>query len=360
MSRAFAAGLGIVLAGLVSSGAAENKTSLAPGVRGLATRAPADLKVDGRLDEWEGAFCTPLHYNHRHLEDRATQVFALWDEEALYIGLRALDRKPANLSPSGTIYNGDAVEFYVDARSGQALRGKDWTEGAVHLYFTPFNGTAIEPRWEVRRGIATSDVKLAGVELAATSHEWGYEEEFKLPWANFPDFQPRPGSLLGLDVELCSGDGAKRTDRTFNYGSPLSVQQPASQGTVELVERFDRDDLAIVGPSAFPFWVETPWIQPDRAEVRATVGIPPSFIDEVGKVEVRIHDVDGRIVRTIPAAVERFGPEGAGFARAVAHWSIDDFAPNTYFATAQVKSKSGEALTTVAPRMVAEAIITGR
>src|SRR5262245_23082759 len=35
---------------------------LKPGVRGLATRAPADMKIDGDLSEFEGAFCTPVNY----------------------------------------------------------------------------------------------------------------------------------------------------------------------------------------------------------------------------------------------------------------------------------------------------------
>ena len=44
----------------------------------------------------------------------------------------------------------------------------------------------------------------------------------------------------------------------------------------------------------------------------------------------------------------------------MARWSIVDFAPNTYFATARVASRTGKTLTTVAPRMVQEADMTGR
>lgn len=338
----------------------EETTPLKKGVRGLVTLSDGPVTLDGKLDEWSKAFCVPVHYNHPNLDNRAAQFFMMWDDEALYVGLRALDRKRANPGTGGAVFNGDAVEFYLDTRSGDALRGKDWTPGAIHLFYSPFEGTELKPRWVMRQGIATSNTELKGVVVIATTYDWGYEMEFKLPWSNFPGFQAKPGALLAMDAELCSGDGGARTDRTFAYGSPLSVQQPASQGLLELVKSFDPDSLAQVGPAAFPMWVDTPWVQPERAQVQAVVAISPTFLDLVGEVEVRLHDTDGKIVKTKPAQIERFGPSGKGFARAVARWSIDDFAPNTYFATAKIQSRTGKTLTTVAPRMVQEAQMTGR
>ncbi len=333
---------------------------LKDGVRGLVTRASEKVVIDGSLSEWSQAYCTPLLYGAKNLENRASQFFYLWDDEALYLGLRCLDKNQANLAPLGGAFNGDAVEFYLDTRAGDALRSKDWSTGAIHFYYTPFDGTELKPRWVMRQGIATSKTELKGVELAATRTNVSYEIEFKIPWSNFPEFQPKLGALMAVDAEVCFGDGKFRTDRTFAYGSPLSVQQPSSQGLVQLVRTFSPDDLAKVGPSTFPMWVETPWEQSERARVQAVVAIPPAFIPIVGHVEIRIHDTDGKMVKTIPALVESFGPERLGFSRAVAHWSIDDFAPNTYFVTAAVIARTGKTLTTVAPRMVHEANISGR
>jgi hypothetical protein len=361
MRNARLAGLLLGMTGLLGSAKADDSPApLEKGVRGLVVKAPGKVAVDGKLREWSGAFCTPVHYAHRDPSNRASQFFYLWDDEAFYIGLRALDQKPANPGNSGTLWNGDSVEFYFDARVGESLRAKDWSTGAVHLFFTPFEGAKVQPRWAVRQGIATSGVQLQGVEIAATSEGGVYELEFKLPWANFPDFSPKLGSVIALDAELCSGDGAARVDRTFAYGSPLSVQQPASLGKVELVRSFSPGYLSVVGPSTFPMWVETPWTQPERAKVRAVVAIPPAFEDVVGLVDVRIHDLDGKVIQTLKAEIENFGPKGMGFARAVAKWSIDDYAPNTYFATARVEARTGKLLTTVAPRMVQEASMTGR
>jgi hypothetical protein len=138
------------------------------------------------------------------------------------------------------------------------------------------------------------------------------------------------------------------------------VQQPASLGKVELVKAFEPDYFSAVGPAAFPLWVDTPATQPQRGMVQAVVAIPPAFVEIVGLVEIRIHDPEGKIVKTLPAKIEPFGPEGMAFVRATAQWSIDDFAPGAYFATARVASRTGKTMATVAPRMVAEAIISGR
>jgi hypothetical protein len=338
----------------------ETPVPLAPGVRGLVTRTTGALQIDGRLDEWTTAFCTPVHYAHKDPENRAGQFFYLWDDEAFYVGLRCLDKKQANPGALAATYNGDAVEFYIDTRLPDALRGKEWSPGAIHFFFSPYQGAELKPRWVMRGGIATSNVKLEGVEIAATQTLESYTVEFKLPWANFPGFHPKLGAVFALDAELCSGDGATRTDRTFAYGSPLSVQQPASLGKVQLVRSFDPEYFPVVGPSAFPFWVDTPWVQAERAQVQAVVAIPPAFDQYVGEVEVRIHDTDGKVVKTLPARVESLGPKGLEFNRAVARWSVDDYAPGSYFATARVAARTGKTLTTVAPRMVSEAIINGR
>src|SRR5687767_14100381 len=73
---------------------------LQPGVRGVATRAPAGMKVDGDLSEFRGAFCTPVNYFHlqkpEQAKERAAQFFYMWDDEAFYAGLRTLDTKQFN------------------------------------------------------------------------------------------------------------------------------------------------------------------------------------------------------------------------------------------------------------------------
>src|SRR5436190_20934413 len=83
--------------------------ALEPGVRGVATRAPAGMKIDGDLGEFKDAFCTPVNYFHPNLTNRAAQFFYMWDETAFYAGLRTLDQKPANRAPDNQLWEGDGV-----------------------------------------------------------------------------------------------------------------------------------------------------------------------------------------------------------------------------------------------------------
>lgn len=345
-----------VVACLASAHAAD--TGLAPGVRGLVTRATGPVTMDGKLDEWAGAFCTPTQHNHHDLDNRAAQLFYMWDDDNFYLGLRAQDQKRADVGDLPSLWNGDAIEFYFDTRSGDQLRAKDWTDGAVHLFLTAFDKVEVKPRWTVRGGIATSNVKLEGIEIVAALTDYGYEMEFKLPWKNFPNFKTTVGALIGIDGEMCSGDGGGRADRTFTYGSPLSVTQPASQGKIQLVNKLEDKHLLQVAAALLPLWVETPWNQPVRAQVVAVMGVAPALADRVAAVEIRIHDLDGKIVKTLPAKIEKL--KSPLFNRAVAMWPNDDFAPGTFFVTARALDAKGKVLGVVAPRLVQEAQMSGR
>src|SRR5258706_11098663 len=89
---------------------------LQPRVRGLATRAPKDMKIDGDLSEFKDAFCTPVEYFNADLRNRAAQFFYMWDDEAFYAALRTLDTKPADQADDSHLWEGDAVEWYFDTR----------------------------------------------------------------------------------------------------------------------------------------------------------------------------------------------------------------------------------------------------
>src|SRR3989442_14493060 len=124
---------------------------LVPGVRGLATRAPKNMKIDGDLSEFKDAFCTPVEYfsfDAKTLRNRAAQFFYLWDEEAFYAGLRTLDETPANNAPDKQLWEGDAVEWDFDTRLDEYFRSQAWPINAcpcdAHCYWAGPNGTEVQ------------------------------------------------------------------------------------------------------------------------------------------------------------------------------------------------------------------------
>jgi hypothetical protein len=337
---------------------------LAPGVRGLATRAPNRMKIDGDLAEFKSAFCTPVEYfsfDPKTLRNRAAQFFYLWDDEAFYAGLRTLDGSPANLADDAHLWEGDGVEWYFDTRQDENFRSQSWptnpSPGAVHCYWTGLKGTNVQGRFCLRPGYLNAIPKL-GVEVAARRTGNGLEVEFKLPWSNFPNFKPKPDRVIALDAELCYSDGGPRIFRTFAYGSPLSVQQPASLGRIQLVEKLEASYWKECGAVMMPIRCDTAWTQDTKSRVTGLMAIPPNHAADIGKVVFRLLRLDGTSLGDYEGEIETFEAEG-NFQRAVAYWPGELAAPGTYHLLGIVYDKAGKELTRVAPRMVSANMVPG-
>ncbi len=344
--------IGIILAACGARG--REPLPLADGVRGLATRAPAGIKIDGDLAEFRGSFCTPVCYHETNLDadvhNRGAQFFYMWDDEAFYAGLRTLDERQANHAPDDRLWEGDGVEWYFDTRRGPSFRSRDWGPGAVHMYWTAYKGTELAPRWCLRPDMLQA-IPGHGVAVAARRTEYGAEVEFKLPWANFPGFTPELGAVIGLDAELCYSDGEGRVFRTFAYGSPLSVQQPASQARVQLVDTLRTAYWQACGPAMCPMRCDTAWGQQATAQVTALMALPPDHREQIGRVVFRLLDLNGRTTGEYEAEIETLQAEGR-FYRAVGHWPVDAAPPGGHHVLGVVFDRQGEELTRVAPRLV--------
>jgi len=327
---------------------------LAAGVRGLATRAPASMKIDGDLSEFKGAFCTPVEYFNGDLKNRAAQFFYMWDDEAFYAGLRTLDTKPFSSADDDRLWEGDAVEWYFDTRKNADFRSQAWptnaSPGAVHCYWSGLKMAEVQPRFCLRPGFLQA-IPKTGVEVAARRTKAGMEVEFKLPWANFPDFKPKLNEVIALDAELCYSDGGPRVYRTFAYGSPLSVQQPASLGKVQLVERLEPAHWAACGPVMMPIRCDTAWVQNTKPHVTGHVALPPDQADQIGKVIFRVLGLNGSTLGEYLGKLETFEAEG-NFQRVTARWPSDLATPGAHQIVGIVYDRNGQELTRVTPRMV--------
>ena len=324
--------------------------ALHPGVRGLATLAPGKVTIDGDLTEFAQAFATPMGYFHADPENRAAQFFYLWDDTAFYAALRTLDASPANHAPDNRLWEGDGVEWYFDTRRGDDFRGKTWRKGSVHCYWVGLKGTEVQPRFCLRPGYLDA-IPQIGVEVAAKRTPVGLDIEFKLPWANFPDFHPKSGAVIGIDAELCFSDGGPRIDRDFIYGSPLSVQQPASLAPVQLVESLSPSHWLNCGPVMMPLRCDTAWTQKTKPMVTATLALPPNHADQIGQVLFRVDDLSGATLLEAIGKISSFSKYGS-FQRASAQWPVDYAPPGGHRLLAIVFDRKGNELSRIAPRMV--------
>ena len=277
---------------------------------GLIPRAQHPIVMDGKLDSWQGAWVTPLNATHPDFANRATHVYYLWDEQALYIGVRALDANPTHIADQNALYDGDAVEFYLDTRGGDSLGGAEFGSGTLHMFFTAITGHDLKPRWQVRDLPAFKGLQLKGVEMAAARTPDGYTLEFKLPWSNLPQFTPKVGVPLGIDIEMGSADGQHRVHRTFAYSSPASVGTPATFGRVLLADKIAPLAVKPYSRALFPFDAQTPG---NYGRVMGVACLSPTIAEAVVKVEGKLLDAEGK-TRKIA--------ENAGLATASGYWRM--------------------------------------
>jgi hypothetical protein len=347
-----------VFTALLAPALSVNGQELVPGVRGLATRAPDRVTVDGDLAEFSHAFCTPINYFHPDQKNRAAQFFYMWDDEAFYAGLRTLDQKAANHAPDDRLWEGDGVEWYFDTRRGSNFRSAKWTnDGSVHCYWVGLTGTDLKSRFCLRPAYLDA-IPQIGIDVASRKTQNGLEVEFKLPWKNLPNFTAKAGEVIAVDAELCYSDGGPRVDRFFAYGSPLSVQQPASLAKVQLVERMERDYWKQCGAVMMPIRCDTAWKQPTQARAHGKISMPPNHLKAVGTIVFRVSDLTGAILGEYEAKPHTFQKEG-NFIIATASWPLDVAPPGCHNVTAVVCDRDGKELTRVAPRLVSTSIEQG-
>jgi hypothetical protein len=328
-----------LLTALVLSLAAPGAWAESRPVVGLVPRAQKPVPMDGKLDGWDRAFVTPVHVGHPDFANRGGQFLFLWDEHNLYVGLRCLDQHPAHTGPDNQIWNGDAVEFYLDTRRGEQLGAADFGPGTLHMFWTPFTQTDLKPRFAVRDLPAFKDFKLQGAEVAGVKTPWGWTAAFKLPWANFPDFKPEPGALLGIDCELCSSDGGPRADRTFVYSSPASVSTPSAFGRVQLVDRVESETLKPLGRALLPLSLTK---SANYDWLYGTACVSPTIDGAVAKLEGKVVDGEGKVRKT--TAGSRTKLEGSGFAMWNGSWELFDLPPGPYTVELTALDKDGKVI----------------
>jgi hypothetical protein len=326
----------LILVALIGTICSDAASAQEKPVVGLIPKVQKPIAMDGKLTGWDGAFVTAVHVGHPDFANRGGQFLFLWDELNLYVGLRCLDQKPVHIGPDNQIWNGDAVEFYLDTRRAEKLGAKEFGPGTLHCFYTPFTKSEIQPRIQVRDLPAFKSFKLQGAEVAGAKTPWGWTAEFKLPWANFPNFVPKLGEVIGIDCELCSSDGGPRVDRTFVYSSPAAVSTPSAFGRVQLVNKLDPEALKTYGRALLPLALTK---SANYAWLYGTVCVSPSIQEAVAKLEGKIVDREGTVRKTSTGTRKTL--DGSGFVLWTGSWELFDLPPGIYTLDLTASDKQG-------------------
>jgi hypothetical protein len=205
----------------------------------------------------------------------------------------------------------------------------------LHCFYTPFTKTEIKPRIQVRDLPAFKDFRLQGAEVAAEKTPWGWTAEFKLPWANFPDFKARAGEIIGIDCELCSSDGGLRVDRTFVYSGPADVGSPSAFGRVQLVEKIEPDSLKSLGRVLLPVAITK---SGNYDWMYGTACVSTTIEASIAKIEGKLLDAGGK-VRKSSAGVRK--TVDGGLVLWTGSWELFDLPPAVYTLELTATDKTG-------------------
>jgi Carbohydrate family 9 binding domain-like len=314
-------------------------------VVGLIPKAQHAIQIGGMLADWSGAFVTPVHVGHPDYANRGGEFLFLWDEANLYIGLRCLDQKPGHFGGDNQIWNGDAVEFYLDTRRGDKLGAAPFGPGTLHMFWTPFIKAEFSPRIGIRDLPIFKNIHLKA-DVAGDRTSWGYTAAFKLPWANFPEFRAKAGEVIGIECELCSSDGGPRVDRTFVYSSPAAVGSPSAFGRVRLVDKLEPGSLQSFGRVLLPLSLNH---SANYAWLYGTVCISPTMKEAVAKLEGSLLDATGKVRKKTDGTVKE---NAAGFALWTGSWELFDLPPGIYTLELVATDKQGKVITSRKERVL--------
>src|SRR5262245_11859453 len=150
---------------------------------------------------------------------------------------------------------------------------------------------------------------------------------------------------------MCYTYGGTLYDRSNAYCSPLSVQQPSSQGMVQLVEKLEPAHWKQVAAVMMPIRCDTAWGQETKAHVTGKLALPPDHLDQIGKIIFRVIDLEGKTLGEFPGAVQTLSEAGK-FKFVEARWPSDLAVPGGHVLVGIAYDKDGKELARVAPRMV--------
>lgn len=218
-----------------------------------AVPAPGPVTVDGSLGEWD-ASAEMLVYPVRQIRERyAVRSYAMWDAQALYIGLKWSD-------PTPMFNRVDADAAPGEGWMADCFQGRFVTEkGQIHLtsWYSSYRNKSValfnygqawdNPLLFRETGKVINDPSGMQMAFVKNADNSGYVQEIRIPWNllfNNPD--PKAGLKFTFTGEYYWG-GASGTKWPYvqwadpiNQDNPMRIviyQNPSVWGALELLAK---------------------------------------------------------------------------------------------------------------------------
>jgi|GEM_PF-4649406 len=175
--------------------------------------------VDGDLSEWKNI--PPIYLRVKVVQDfnfsceyKDARFYLGYDNENLYIAGEINDEAVINLYRGKMIWNGDAIEIFIDTNPDMETTYDGYTEYCYQFLFSPTNADA-KPDMAVA-GNPKLDYNYVphNNKVAAKIHSNGYNIECAINYKELGGWKPKANSKIGFSLAL---DDADKEDRTVQY-----------------------------------------------------------------------------------------------------------------------------------------------
>jgi hypothetical protein len=289
-----------------------------------ATRAPTDVTIDGKPDEWAGAplvaVDTPRQIlrgtqSWRGPESDSFRLRTMWDEQMLYLLAEVRDPSHEQTGQGPAVGSGDTLWLYLDPEgSGGRIGAK------ITLAQTPAGAEV----WDWKAGFPLPKAELAWVES-----EGGYTYEAALPWESLRARGIAAGKTIRIEAGR-SFDANSFMDLTGR--DPDSAMNLVPLELVETAEQAAPDDTVVAGDQASSsvalgvqldggeHWVLPQAVSPDRdylwldpvtpQPIRIEAGAHMLRLSYAGTDPSRSTLIDGFLLQPAVATKTLAGPDG--------------------------------------------------
>lgn len=267
-----------------------------------AVPVAAEVSVDGKLEEWDVS-AEMFSYGVRRLRERySVKVAAMWDAQALYLGLRWRDPTPminnvdVDASPGdGWMADSFQARFIVNGRQVHlttCYSSKKDKTAAVIEYDAALNQAG--RRVFVSAGKATKDESGFAQAFVAESDARGYVQELRIPWALLgKEFRPAAGGKIGFTGEYFWGNASGTTWPAVMWSDPINQKNPVR--IVVYQNPGVWGEMELLGQGNLPRPTETE----DEQRLAGTVPLRFEVPADATHFSVVIDDASGKRVRNL-------------------------------------------------------------
>ncbi len=180
----------------------------------VAPQTDARIEIDGRLDEWdlglftneqkiilteENGFIT--HGAIDDDEDFSAVIYAMYDEDSLYIAAEITDDATEDSYSGGNNYQNDCIEIWIDgAGDDGTMTDRGGNDPDNYQYNVDVNGSP----WVYRNDDATT--LLNQMESASDMQGTSYTLETRIPFSAIPELDLSENRIMGFTLSFVDSD----------------------------------------------------------------------------------------------------------------------------------------------------------